>query len=149
MKSTRFGTIYIQCTLDCHHCLFFFRLVTSSRGGFSGSRKGVGVHLYMCVCVRACTCMFWYCHIHIISQSTLLQCLLSELQLTSGSVKVTGRLSYTAQEPWLFSVSLRDNILFGSDYEPVRYNKILSACALNKVSSPNSYLLNLFFWKNC
>ena len=70
-----------------------------------------------------------------IPQSTLLQCLLSELQPTSGSVTVTGRLSYTAQEPWLFSASLRDNILFGNDYDPVRYNKVITACALDKVSA--------------
>ncbi|XP_064396708.1 ATP-binding cassette sub-family C member 4-like [Halichondria panicea] len=65
-------------------------------------------------------------------KSTLLQVLLSELQPSSGRVNINGRLSYTSQEPWLFSASLRDNILFGNEYDPVRYNAVIDACALKK-----------------
>ena len=74
-------------------------------------------------------------------QSTLLQVLLSELQPSSGRVNINGRLSYTSQEPWLFSASLRDNILFGNEYDPVRYNAVIDACALKKVRSMQ--MLNL------
>ena len=50
-----------------------------------------------------------------------------------GTVKVNGRLSYTSQEPWLFSASLRDNILFGNPYDPDRYQTVIEGCALIKV----------------
>lgn len=67
-------------------------------------------------------------------QSTLFQCLLNELLPSSGNVNIKGRLSYTSQEPWLFSASLRDNILFGNEYDPARYEAVIDACALSKVS---------------
>ena len=50
-----------------------------------------------------------------------------------GTVNVTGRLSYTSQEPWLFSASLRDNVLFGNPFDPERYKTVIEACALIKV----------------
>ena len=50
-----------------------------------------------------------------------------------GTVKVNGKLSYTSQEPWLFSASLRDNILFGNPYDPDRYQTVIEGCALIKV----------------
>ena len=78
-----------------------------------------------------------YTDIYMYMQSTLLQVLLSELQPSSGRVNINGRLSYTSQEPWLFSASLRDNILFGNEYDPVRYNAVIDACALKKVKSCN------------
>lgn len=50
-----------------------------------------------------------------------------------GSIEVKGRLAYVAQQPWVFSASLRQNIIFGNKYEKAKYDKILKACALNKV----------------
>ncbi|PBK97861.1 P-loop containing nucleoside triphosphate hydrolase protein [Armillaria gallica] len=39
-------------------------------------------------------------------------------------------VAYAAQESWVQSDSIRDNILFGSLYEEDRYNKVLDQCAL-------------------
>jgi len=39
-------------------------------------------------------------------------------------------ISFCAQQPWLESASIRDNILFGTPYERKRYNAVLAACAL-------------------
>ena len=44
-----------------------------------------------------------------------------------------GRVAYAAQEPWIFSSSLRDNILFGKPYEPDWYSTVVDVCALEKV----------------
>ena len=66
-------------------------------------------------------------------QSTLLQCLLGELAPVEGSVDIKGRISYTPQEPWVFTGSLRENILFGLPYQKERYNEVVKACALDKV----------------
>ena len=60
--------------------------------------------------------------------------ILKELPLLSGQLNVHGTLSYVAQQPWIFSASLRQNILFGQKYDKVKYNRIVQVCALKKVS---------------
>lgn len=47
-------------------------------------------------------------------KSSLLQAILSELPWESGNHIVNGKMSYTCQEPWVFSASVKQNILFGS-----------------------------------
>lgn len=51
----------------------------------------------------------------------------------SGSVVMDGKVSYASQEPWVFSRSLRENILFGLPYKHEWYQKVVEACSLNKV----------------
>lgn len=41
-------------------------------------------------------------------------------------------MSYAAQEPWLFSGTLRDNILAGQALDEARYRKVLEACELEE-----------------
>ena len=78
-----------------------------------------------------------YCFSHI--QSTLLQCLLGELPLVRGEINMKGSVAYAGQEPWIFSASVRENILFGKPYQMDWYNTVVDVCALNKVK--NSYVL--------
>lgn len=52
----------------------------------------------------------------------------------SGSVAVEGKVSYASQEPWVFSDTLRENVLFGLPYKPEWYQKVIQACALDKVN---------------
>ena len=40
------------------------------------------------------------------------------------------RVAYVSQKPWLVNATLRDNILFGSEYRPRRYRNVLKICAL-------------------
>ncbi|GAA5868025.1 hypothetical protein JCM8547_000783 [Rhodosporidiobolus lusitaniae] len=49
-----------------------------------------------------------------------------------GARKEKGRvkLSYAAQSPWLQDTSIRDNILFGEEYDEERYNQTIFACSL-------------------
>ena len=58
---------------------------------------------------------------------------MKELPALSGTVIVKGSVGYVSQEAWVFSATLRDNILFGLPYESDRYETVLEACALNKV----------------
>ena len=51
----------------------------------------------------------------------------------NGSVEVKGRVLYASQEPWVFSGTLRENILFGQPYQWDWYNTVVEACALDKV----------------
>lgn len=51
----------------------------------------------------------------------------------SGVVFVSQRESgfgLSAQEPWIQHATVRDNILFGNDYDPVFYQIVIDACAL-------------------
>ena len=76
---------------------------------------------------------FFYNNIIILVQSTLLQCLLQELPVTSGTIDINGSIAYASQESWIFSATIRDNILFGLPYDSLWYNTVLEACALDKV----------------
>ena len=67
-------------------------------------------------------------------QSSLLMALLGEIPLTSGNVSVKGRVGYASQQPWIFSGTVRENIVFGQDFDEARYWKVVAACALKKVS---------------
>lgn len=58
--------------------------------------------------------------------------ILNELQPHSGQVSVHGSVSYASQEPWLFSGSVRDNIVFGDVYDDDKYHRVTRACALLK-----------------
>ena len=73
------------------------------------------------------------CCICDVLQSSLLQLLIKELSPVSGSVVVEGKVSYASQEPWVFSGTLRENILFGLPYKPEWYQKVMEACSLDKV----------------
>ena len=62
-----------------------------------------------------------------------MQCLLGELKPLDGCLEVEGRISYAPQEAWIFSATLRENILFGKPYDSEKYNTVIDACALDKV----------------
>ena len=66
-------------------------------------------------------------------KSSLLQCILGELKPLEGGVAACGKLSYASQEVWVFSATLRENILFGQPFKPAWYNRVIEACALDKV----------------
>ncbi|XP_052182316.1 ABC transporter C family member 13 isoform X3 [Diospyros lotus] len=63
-------------------------------------------------------------------KSSLLNLILGEMRLINGSINSSGSIAYVPQVPWILSGTLRDNILFGKDYNPTRYSDVLQACAL-------------------
>ena len=46
---------------------------------------------------------------------------------------VRGSVAYVSQESWLFSDTLRENILFGMPYRSDWYNTVVNLCALDTV----------------
>lgn len=43
-----------------------------------------------------------------------------QMTLLKGHVAVRGRLAYVAQQAWILNATLRDNILFGQEFQKDR-----------------------------
>uniref|UniRef100_A0A3P8ZF49 Multidrug resistance-associated protein 4 n=1 Tax=Esox lucius TaxID=8010 RepID=A0A3P8ZF49_ESOLU len=65
-------------------------------------------------------------------KSSLLSTILGELTPDKGGIKVTGELTYSSQQPWIFPGTIRSNILFGKEFHPQKYERVLRACALKR-----------------
>ena len=65
-------------------------------------------------------------------KSSLLYALLREIPVIHGETSCVGRIAWVSQQPWVFSGTVRDNILFGEPFDPERYRVTLQACDLNK-----------------
>jgi len=65
-------------------------------------------------------------------KSSLLYTILREIPLTAGITSYQGKIAWVGQQPWIFSGTVRDNILFGEPFDPKRYEKALEACDLTK-----------------
>ncbi|XP_065919840.1 ATP-binding cassette sub-family C member 4-like [Dysidea avara] len=65
-------------------------------------------------------------------KSSILQCLLRELEALDGSVDIEGSVSYASQDPWIFSGTIKENILFGQDYDEAWFNRVVECCSLVK-----------------
>ncbi|KAI9003656.1 P-loop containing nucleoside triphosphate hydrolase protein [Gaertneriomyces semiglobifer] len=66
-------------------------------------------------------------------KSSLIAALLGQIRLINGpGLKLYGRTAYMSQEAWLLNITLRDNILFGKEFERERYNQVVKVCALQR-----------------
>ncbi|GAB2228243.1 hypothetical protein Droror1_Dr00010073 [Drosera rotundifolia] len=64
-------------------------------------------------------------------KSSLLNAILGEMQKIGGWIHRNGSVAYVPQVPWVLSGSIRENILFGKEYNPTRYGDVIQACALD------------------
>uniref|UniRef100_A0A667ZN88 ATP-binding cassette, sub-family C (CFTR/MRP), member 10 n=1 Tax=Myripristis murdjan TaxID=586833 RepID=A0A667ZN88_9TELE len=67
-------------------------------------------------------------------KSSLLAALTGELNRLGGAVYVRGQdagFGLASQEPWIQHATVRDNILFGREYETTFYQAVIEACALS------------------
>lgn len=88
--------------------------VRENRGEFQFQK----IYKYIiCVCIFPCS---------------LVQSILGELRPESGTIKVNGTFSYASQEPWLFTGTVRQNILFGQPMNRRRYQQVVKKCALER-----------------
>ncbi|KAI1293713.1 ATP-binding cassette sub-family C member 4 [Halotydeus destructor] len=65
-------------------------------------------------------------------KSSILMTILGEIPITSGKVGVKGRVSYASQEPWTFAGTIKDNILFGSEFDEEKFKTVVHVCALER-----------------
>ncbi|KAK3702956.1 hypothetical protein QZH41_002859 [Actinostola sp. cb2023] len=64
-------------------------------------------------------------------KSTLLMTMLNEIDVKSGHISSSGKMAYVSQIPWIFTGTVRENILFGKPFDETRYEKVLEVCELN------------------
>jgi ABC-type multidrug transport system fused ATPase/permease subunit len=60
--------------------------------------------------------------------------ILEELEKISGQLEVQGSVFYVPQEPWIFTASVRQNIIFGKPYNKEKFDKIIQVCCLQQVN---------------
>ena len=65
-------------------------------------------------------------------KSTLLSAIAGEISDVSGKIAFPGTLVYVPQTAWIFSGTIRQNILFGEQYDEEKYNRVIEACALKE-----------------
>ena len=65
-------------------------------------------------------------------KSSLLTAILGELPLHRGSISYHGRMAYVPQIPWVFSGTIRENILFGLAFNKERFQQVVHICELTK-----------------
>jgi len=61
--------------------------------------------------------------------------LMNELIVQKGRITINGKLSYSPQLPWIFPGTIRQNIIFGKPFQKELYKKVITACALSRVST--------------
>ena len=65
-------------------------------------------------------------------KTSLLHVILQEMPLLKGKITCQGRIALAGQQSWIFSGTIRDNILFGESLNTQRYHRTLEACDLYK-----------------
>ncbi|KAM9316943.1 ATP-binding cassette sub-family C member 5 [Gastrophryne carolinensis] len=78
-------------------------------------------------------------------KTSLTSAVFGQMTLLEGSVAVNGSVAYVAQQAWILNATLRDNILFGEEFDEERYNSVLSVCCLRPDLAilPNSDLTEI------
>ncbi|XP_078363095.1 ATP-binding cassette sub-family C member 4-like [Oculina patagonica] len=66
------------------------------------------------------------------AKSTLLAAIAGEAIQSSGKIVCSEQIGYVPQMPWVFSGTLRENVLFGEPYDEKKYAEVIEACALTE-----------------
>ena len=63
-------------------------------------------------------------------KSSFLNVLLGEMVKQSGSVKLHGTVAFVPQVAWMMNASVKDNILFGKEFDETKYKTVIQLCEL-------------------
>ncbi|EFJ19393.1 hypothetical protein SELMODRAFT_111113 [Selaginella moellendorffii] len=66
------------------------------------------------------------------AKSSLLSCILGQMPKLCGEVIVRGTTAYVSQWAWIQHATVKENILFGSEMNKEKYDKIISSCQLKR-----------------
>lgn len=65
-------------------------------------------------------------------KSSLLTAVLGELPVREGTISYFGKVSFVPQIPWIFSGTIRENILFGLPFNEEKFQQVVNICGLTK-----------------
>lgn len=65
-------------------------------------------------------------------KSSLLTAVLGEIPVCEGTISYYGKVSYVPQVPWVFSGTVKENILFGLPFNEEKFQQIVDICGLTK-----------------
>ncbi|OGE58016.1 hypothetical protein PENARI_c001G04781 [Penicillium arizonense] len=63
-------------------------------------------------------------------KSSLLSALAGDMRVTDGTVRLSTTRAFCPQYAWIQNTSVRNNILFGKEYDETWYEQVIDACAL-------------------
>ncbi|KAK2586704.1 hypothetical protein KPH14_011742 [Odynerus spinipes] len=63
-------------------------------------------------------------------KSSLLLAILGQLRITKGQMSREGSCAYVSQQAWIINATLKENILFGEQFDAKRYYQTLTVCNL-------------------
>jgi ATP-binding cassette, subfamily C (CFTR/MRP), member 1 len=63
-------------------------------------------------------------------KSSLINAMIGEMQMKFGRATMGGTFAYAPQQAWIYNATVKENILFGLDYDEDRYNQAIDAACL-------------------
>ena len=107
--------------------LAFQRKAAGSAGGVGGGARAVLLEIDLRVETGALCCVIGKVGS---GKSALLHSVLGEMLKLDGSVSVAGSVSYASQSAFILNATVKDNILFSSEFNQERYLKVVKGCCL-------------------
>jgi ABC-type transport system involved in cytochrome bd biosynthesis fused ATPase/permease subunit len=71
-------------------------------------------------------------------KTSILAAILGEMTKVEGQVAVKGSIAYVPQTAWVLNATLKQNILFGKEFDEKLYDVVIAACALQSDFGRNS-----------
>ena len=65
-------------------------------------------------------------------KSSLFHSIIGEMPSDLGQIVHQGRIAYVSQTPWLFSGTVRENILFGKEYISKAFQRAIEVCSMKE-----------------
>lgn len=63
-------------------------------------------------------------------KSSVLSVLLGEMSKVAGQVNISGTIAFVPQTAWVLNATIKQNILFGKEFDEKLYDEVIEACAL-------------------
>ncbi|OUM63265.1 hypothetical protein PIROE2DRAFT_43511 [Piromyces sp. E2] len=63
-------------------------------------------------------------------KSSLINAIIGEMKREAGKITIGGSFSYCSQQAWIQNATVRENILFGREYDKEFYDQVIECCAL-------------------
>ncbi|KAF9107853.1 hypothetical protein BGX29_004457 [Mortierella sp. GBA35] len=63
-------------------------------------------------------------------KTSLLSAMIGDMYKRQGSVRIRGRVTYAAQQAWIMNATLKDNIIFGLEFDQKKYDHVIYVSGL-------------------